>query len=150
MTVGIFWDVNQVCRIHNKGDMDVSVRHVGPRWQFYVYDPSYYQTQYFFVKKIHFYTPNTPLYPSIYFILTSDDLHFPPILSPEVTQYLGLSHSHSQILPLDSVKSRSKSHKFSIFNQGYLVQLFTTRGVVAPPKNDPIMSGTLIRSFRHL
>ena len=36
------------------------------------------------------------------------------------------------------------------FNQGYWVQLFTTRGVVAPPENDPIMLGTLMKLFRHL
>ena len=37
-----------------------------------------------------------------------------------------------------------------IFTQGCLVQIFTTRGVVAPPANNLIMSGTSIRSFRHL
>ena len=38
----------------------------------------------------------------------------------------------------------------STFHQVSLVPLFTTRGVVAPPENDPIMLGTSIRSFRHL
>merc|ERR1711867_60598 len=57
---------------------------------------------------------------------------------------------HSQILPLNSAKSRSKLCEYSIFLQGCLVQIFTTRGVVAPPTNNLIMSGTLIRSFRHL
>merc|ERR1712208_241133 len=33
---------------------------------------------------------------------------------------------------------------------GCLVPNFTTRGVVAPPANNLIMSATLIRSFRHL
>ena len=37
-----------------------------------------------------------------------------------------------------------------IFTQGCLVQIFTTRGVVAPPANNLIMSGTSTRSFRHL
>ena len=36
------------------------------------------------------------------------------------------------------------------FHQVCLVPLFTTRGVVEPPGNDPIISGTSIRSFRHL
>ena len=36
------------------------------------------------------------------------------------------------------------------FHQVCLVPLFTTRGVVDPPGNDPIISGTSIRSFRHL
>ena len=53
-------------------------------------------------------------------------------------------------MPLDSTKSWSKSRKFSIFTKGCLVQIFTTRGVVAPPANNLIMSETLIRSFRHL
>ena len=34
--------------------------------------------------------------------------------------------------------------------QGCLVQIFTTRGVVAPHANNFIMSGTSTRSFRHL
>ena len=45
---------------------------------------------------------------------------------------------------------RSKSREYSIFTQGCLVQIFTTRGVVAPPANNLIMLGTSIRSFRHL
>ena len=53
-------------------------------------------------------------------------------------------------MPLNSNKLRSKLRKFSIFTQGCLVQIFTTRGVVAPPANNLIMSGTLTRSFRHL
>jgi len=36
------------------------------------------------------------------------------------------------------------------FHQVYLDPLFTTRGVVEPPGNDPIISGTSIWSFRHL
>ena len=32
----------------------------------------------------------------------------------------------------------------------FLVPYFTTIGVVAPLKNDPILSGRAIRSFRHL
>ena len=38
----------------------------------------------------------------------------------------------------------------STFHQVSLVPLFTTRGVVAPPENDPIMSDTSIQLFRHL
>ena len=53
-------------------------------------------------------------------------------------------------MALNSAKSRSKLHEYSIFTQGCLVQIFTTRGVVVPPANNLIMSGTLIRSFRHL
>merc|ERR1712115_24763 len=37
-----------------------------------------------------------------------------------------------------------------IFTKGCLVQIFTTRGVLAPPANNLIMSGTSTRSFRHL
>ena len=58
--------------------------------------------------------------------------------------------SHSQILPLDNVKLLSKLRKFSIFTQGCLVQIFTTTGVVVPPANNLIMSGTAIHSIRHL
>ena len=59
-------------------------------------------------------------------------------------------NSHSQIVPLNSAKSRSKFCQFSIFTQGCLVPIFTTRGIVAPPANNLIMSVTLIQSFRHL
>ena len=52
---------------------------------------------------------------------------------------------------LKIARNRDQSRaNFLIFTQGCLVQFFTTRGVVAPPENDLIMSGTLIRSFRHL
>ena len=36
------------------------------------------------------------------------------------------------------------------FHQVCLVPLFTTRGVVDPPRNDPIISRTSLWSFRHL
>ena len=56
-------------------------------------------------------------------------------------------YSHSQILPQDSAKLLSKSCKFSNLTNGCLVQIFTTRGIVAPPANNLIMSGTSIRSL---
>merc|ERR1712089_39683 len=59
-------------------------------------------------------------------------------------------NSPSQIWPLNSAKSRSKLREFSIFTQGCLVLIFTTRGVVAPPANNLIILGTSIQSFRHL
>ena len=61
-----------------------------------------------------------------------------------------IQNSYIQIRPLDSAKLRSKLHKFSIFTQGCLVQIFTTRGVVVPPANNLFLSETSIRSFRHL
>ena len=61
-----------------------------------------------------------------------------------------LEKNHSKILPLNSAKLQSNLRKFSIFTQGCLVPIFTTRGVVAPPANNLIMSGTSIRSFRNL
>ena len=42
------------------------------------------------------------------------------------------------------------NQKKPTFHQVCLVLLFTTRGVVEHPENDPIISGTLIQSFRHL
>ena len=53
-------------------------------------------------------------------------------------------------MPLNSAKLRSKLREFSVFTQGCLVPIFTTIGVVTPPENNLIMSGTLIRSFKHL
>ena len=53
-------------------------------------------------------------------------------------------------MPINSVKWQSKLCEFSIFTQGCLVQIFTTRGVVVPLENNLIMSGTSIWLFRHL
>ena len=65
---------------------------------------------------------------------------------------LALTEGWGPLGPLGALRAllRSKSRKFSIFTQGCLVPIFTTRGVVAPPGNNLIMSATSIRSFRHL
>ena len=57
-----------------------------------------------------------------------------------------LEHQNPSIISGDIDRAKSK---FSIFTQGCLVQIFTTRGVVALPANNLIMSGTSIQSFRN-
>ena len=71
-----------------------------------------------------------------------------PIMSGRsIRSFRHLEHQNPSIISGDIGRAKSK---FSIFTQGCLVQIFTTRGVVAPPANNLIMSGTLIQSFRHL
>ena len=59
-------------------------------------------------------------------------------------------HANGPIMSIISGDIGIAKSKFSIFTQGCLVQIFTTRGVVVPPENNLIMSGTSIRLFRHL
>ena len=56
---------------------------------------------------------------------------------------------HQNLSVISGYIDRAKS-TFSIFTQGCLVQIFTTRGVVVLPENNLIMLGTLIHLFRHL
>ena len=69
------------------------------------------------------------------------------MLGNSIWSFRHLEHQNPSIISGDIGRAKSK---FSIFTQGCLVQIFTTRGVVEPPGNDPITSGTLIWSFRHL
>ena len=64
-----------------------------------------------------------------------------------IRSFTHLEHQNPYIISGDIGRAKSN---FSFFTQGCLVQIFTTWGVVAPPANSLIMSGTLIHSFRHL
>ena len=71
----------------------------------------------------------------------------PIMLGRSIRSFRHLEHQNPSIISGDIGRAKSK---FSIFTQGCLVQIFTTRGVVEPPANNLIMSGTLIQSFIHL
>ena len=71
-----------------------------------------------------------------------------PIMSGRsIRLFRHLEHQNPFINSGDIGRANSK---FLIFTQGCLVQIFTTRGVVAPPANDPTILGRSIRLFRQL
>jgi len=73
--------------------------------------------------------------------------NIPIMLGRSIRSFGNLEHQNPSIISGDIGRAKSK---FSIFTQGFLVQIFTIRGVLEPPENNLIMWGTLIWLFRHL